>query len=686
MSSHERARIRLERLRQVRERHPGSLSGARAGLLTGVLLADREPAEALSFLRAAHRDFPILDDYIRFWMGEAYLKVGDLGLAAILYDSIPEVEPESLLLTRSLLRSGTVRFRVGQCKLAIDFLIKASADEPQSPEAPAALLSAAECLISELRPEEAGATLRRVWTRYPNTKEAREAQVQLSRLAPSGVWNPSPDDRLARALTLHAMALHAEAAEELTTFLSSSPTHPRRDDAKFKLGVSFARLKLYDKSAPVFVELAKHDSTEAHDATAWLARIYLRQGDGDRLQALGQSLPKLALPAEQQFAVLMAIGVWHEDQGHFQEAMGAYRRAAQAAENLSDQLDAWWRVGWTQYRGGQWREAAQTFREVALRKEDPQFTPKFLYWSARSLERVQDGKAKDVYGELCRTFPLTYYCQMAQLRSMTQSPTLLASGPGAGNGEGRSSLLKERHYRKAAELQLLGLQREAGEEFAKLSSRYAKNRDVLLELTALLGESGAHHQALRLARLHFRDGIERGIDPVPPALWKVAYPTAYLPTIRGYANGRVDPFLVAAIIREESLYDARAVSRVGALGLMQLMLPTAQAVAKRSGGTEPVREELFDQDTNIRYGTRYLAQLVEQFSGNLIRAIAAYNAGPVAVQNWVTLHGDKDPDEFVELIPYQETRHYVKRVLRSYREYQRLAEQTCATQFLDKAC
>jgi soluble lytic murein transglycosylase len=134
----------------------------------------------------------------------------------------------------------------------------------------------------------------------------------------------------------------------------------------------------------------------------------------------------------------------------------------------------------------------------------------------------------------------------------------------------------------------------------------------------------------------------------------------------------VDPYLAAAIIREESQYDEKAVSMVGAIGLMQLMPMTANQVAQRFGFPIVARENLFDGETNIQLGVRYLGQLMDQFSGNLAYAVAAYNAGPLAVTNWIAMHRGRDQDEFVELIPYQETRLYVKRVLRSYGEYLRL--------------
>jgi soluble lytic murein transglycosylase len=208
---------------------------------------------------------------------------------------------------------------------------------------------------------------------------------------------------------------------------------------------------------------------------------------------------------------------------------------------------------------------------------------------------------------------------------------------------------------------------------AALTDRYSKDPEALVLLSTMLNEVGAYHHALRLARGRFRDKLERTGGALSPALWNVAYPTGLLPTIKLQSAKGVDPFLIAAIIREESQYDLKAVSRVGAIGLMQVMPATANTVAQRIGIPPVGRDDLFDQDTNIRIGVRYVEQLLEQFSGNLVYTIAAYNAGPMVVNSWRDQHGTYSQDEFVEMIPYQETRQYVKRVLRSYREYIRLS-------------
>ena len=130
-----------------------------------------------------------------------------------------------------------------------------------------------------------------------------------------------------------------------------------------------------------------------------------------------------------------------------------------------------------------------------------------------------------------------------------------------------------------------------------------------------------------------------------------------------------DPALVYAVMREESTYQPSAESPAGALGLMQIIPPTADRIAQSLGVASFEQESLFNPDTNIRFGAYYLKDLLGRFDGSSPLAIAAYNAGPEAVTEWRTRDGVLAHDAFVESIPYGETRRYLRRVLRSYRMY-----------------
>ena len=252
----------------------------------GVLLIDREPAEALSYLRAAQPDFLLLEDYVRLWIGEALLKSGDVSSAASFLEIIPNVVPDTLLGSRIAYRAGEAWFRVGQCGYAAEPLAKAVAQDPQDPGAARALLMLAECQAQGNRSPDSAVTLRQVWTRYPKTPEADEAEKQLSQQT-GQPWKPTAEERYARASVLAAAAMNEDAVEDFKTFLASAPGHPKREEARLRLAIALVRLKRYDQAKLIFHELASGGpSTEASEAAVWLARSYLRLGEGDRLAGL----------------------------------------------------------------------------------------------------------------------------------------------------------------------------------------------------------------------------------------------------------------------------------------------------------------------------------------------------------------------------------------------------------------
>ncbi|HZS12409.1 MAG TPA: transglycosylase SLT domain-containing protein [Nitrospirales bacterium] len=676
--------MKLDRLRQVQERHPGSVWAKRAALVSGLTLLDRDPSEAMRSLRAAQRDFPLLADYVRLWLGEGHFKAGDFATAAKTFETVSDTLPETSLIARAAYRAGDAWSKAGECARAIPALMKATQLAPQEPAAPSAFLVLADCQAKAGRRAEAIDALEQLWVRYPNTPEAREAAQRLTANGTGQTWKPGPDALYERASNLLTLAFPEDAVEEFRRFLAAGAQHPKRDDARSKLGTALVRLKRYDQARDTFLALAAGNNGTAGEALVSLGKIYLRQGDGDRLLALTGSMK---LSPDQRATIWLYAGTWLEDQGKPDQALVKYQAAAREANGSGQRADALWRIGWLQYRDGRYAEALATLTDLVAGKEDPQWTPQALYWHARTREQLKDPAAAEGYADVCRRYPFTYYCLLVQAAARVAGAIALPVAlPTPELADARTELSRDLSYLRARELKALGLEEDAARELAPLLERAPRGRDQLIELSMLLSDAGATHQALRLVRLYFRDPLERGGDPLPAAVWTAGYPTIYLPLIRNYGSPSFDPLLAAAIIREESQYDPRALSRVGAVGLMQLMPATAQAVGRRYGVSDVGRDDLFDQETNIRFGVRYLDQLLEQFGGNIIHAVAAYNAGPNAVQSWIGKFGSKGPDEFVELIPYQETRQYVKRVLRSYREYRRLAGVACAVRSLDKVC
>jgi soluble lytic murein transglycosylase len=679
--------LKLDRLQRTMERFPATVWAKRAGLLSGVLLFERNPASAIQFLRAAQLDFPVLDDYIRLWTGEALLNLGEAKQAADMFESIRQTVPDSTLLTKAAYRAGEAWYQASSCPEATAWFAKAVELSDKEPGTPQALLRRSACQLRNNKIPEGRETLTQLWVRFAYSSEAKEAEALLASNLGGEPWVVQSSERLARAQAYLGQSYHAEAIEELRKFLMADPQSPRRAEAKLKLGIAQVRMKLYDQARETFRGLVKEGGPESYEGSVWLARVYLRQGQGDKLLDLARTLSTSSLSAEQKSQITLFAGMWLEDQGRFDDAIVQYRQVAKVGEPASQRAEARWRVGWVYYRTARYSEAGDELRQLAD-QHDSDFEPQALYWVGRAAELSRQPQARDVYGQLCRRYVHTYYCQLARERidlTLSEIPASepisstapMNSGTPANNETTRSVSAKaeigqQSSYRRAIELRTLGLDLDAARELTGLTDRYSRDPDALMALATMLNEVGAYHHALRLARARFRDKLERTGGVLDPSLWKVAYPTGLLPTIKGQGVNGVDPYLVTAIIREESQYDWQAVSRVGAIGLMQMMPGTANKVAQRLGLPAVGRDELFDQETNIQIGVRYVEQLLEQFSGNIALTIASYNAGPIVVESWIALHPGRSQDEFIELIPYQETRQYVKRVLRSYREYIRL--------------
>jgi soluble lytic murein transglycosylase len=253
------------------------------------------------------------------------------------------------------------------------------------------------------------------------------------------------------------------------------------------------------------------------------------------------------------------------------------------------------------------------------------------------------------------------------------------------------NVLASRELARARILLQAGLATEAVEEMDRLRRR-ARGLSERLELAQLLTDAGEFHSAQKVVVNAYDNVLARGPVARMEELWWHAWPSAYAELVDEAARdaGDVDPELVYSIMREESGYRAEVISPVGARGLLQIMTETGERLARDSGRSSFDPDDLFDPGVNIGLGAFYLGELSRQFEGRLSASIASYNAGPHVVSKWVERErqGGADAgqealtavpiaiqararadDEFVETIPYDQTRSYVKRVLRSLHAY-----------------
>ena len=681
----------LASLQNVQEQFPGTVWANRAGVHLGLFQKESSPSEAVSYFQKALKAFPVLEDYLQFWTAESLLMAHRPHEAAEIFEKIVKQYPQSRLRAQSLLLAGQAWRDSGNCESAIPWFSRTVKANPKSSHAPSALLEMGKCQLTLHQEKAARQSLREVWWRFPDKPESEVAQAMLAKPPIANKQGPTLDERYKRVLALYKSGNFEEAVAGLRRYLRKVKKGKKHDEAEYKLAMALARQKQYAKAEKVFRRISKSQSPRRGEGVVWLARSYLRQGKGPELLSLQKSVRSKGISGDRQALIHIFAGVWLSDQGKSTKALGAFSKAFKAARSSRKRQDALWRMTWIYYELEQYRKVLSTLEKLLRISTGDMERARAQYWEARIYEQLQQSeKAQDIYQRLVQDLPLTYYGQLAKTRLLQPASILnvgmIEADSSIHNTIPSRELWEDLHYQKALELVGLRLFLEAGEELKALTKRSTAKSENLNQIITTAEQTGSYDFGIRLAIRHFGHKLKKGLVPRSSHIWKGAYPTGHIPTIQQYIPAGLDPYLVAGLIREESLYDSRAVSRVGALGLMQLMPKTASRVAQRLGLKPPSQSDLFNAQTNIQLGANYVGQLVQEFKGNLVYAVAAYNAGPHVVRRWIAQDPDADPDEFVERISYRETRGYVKRVLGSYRVYRALSSHSCQAVSLDRMC
>jgi soluble lytic murein transglycosylase len=295
-----------------------------------------------------------------------------------------------------------------------------------------------------------------------------------------------------------------------------------------------------------------------------------------------------------------------------------------------------------------------------------------LYWQGRSAEKLGDVEtAIRIYQQIVDGNEESYYQALAVRALSRQGITVdeAITSPRAPVDKVDPPMSAEMvyHLTRARELASIALHRLAVAEVSEVD-RLAKNQSGLRRLVMReYFDNHAYGRSLAIANQLPSAQGDRNLYRFPLAYWEMIQQKAQ--------EQELDPYLVLALIRQESLFDPQARSPAAALGLMQLLPSTASRVAKQIGVAPPSNEQLFQPEVNLVLGTQYLKDLLQRYSDDWFKAIAAYNAGEAAVDRWEKEIPTDDAEEFVERIPYLETRGYVKLVMRNHRIYKLLYDQ-----------
>ncbi|MFO8074355.1 MAG: transglycosylase SLT domain-containing protein [Polyangia bacterium] len=488
--------------------------------------------------------------------------------------------------------------------------------------------------------EEARDLMRRM-----RNEEAERAFNRVVRLARDGK-SLECRARLDRARMIRRQRDHERAAESFAQTAELCEDPYVRVRALYNAGRSYASAERTTDAIVAFnaVERDYPDHSYADDARLRAARCHLEDGDREKFLDLLSTLPDDYPSGDMRAEALWIVA--HD--AIEREDLEAARKALFRYFEMFPVEDGWYSSG----RSGYWLGRVE---QLAGNTES-------------AVER---------YEHVIATAPLTYYMVLAHARLRAIDPvraTALIARLAPPGGRLTTRFPKEllgRHRPLATgiELMRLGLTTRGKRELRRLVADPGSPADLHLVVAALFRRTGSFVEAREVASIGESDWRQRYPAGNALARWMLAYPLAYEEEVAAAAKeSGVDESLIYAVMREESGFNGDIESWANAIGLMQLILPTARSMGRRLG-IRVNRRTLRRPRVNLRLGAGYLAYLEEKFDGNPALMIAGYNAGEGAVDNWIAKRGGEPLDEFVEWIPYRQTRGYTKRVLATYAVY-----------------
>lgn len=633
-------------------------------------LARGDYTQAQTGFRSLQGTAPLLADYAQYYLAESLLRGGALNEARQAFQVILDQYSDSRWFPTALLKVAELSPPIQAEALYRRYLERFSDDVPR------VRLKLVSAIEAQGRLVEAAKLARQLWLEYPAAPEAERAREQWEGLVAKGVVLPALtfDDQLARARRLEVAAQWAQAAK-IYEGMAQERTSP---ELLRRLGLAMGQLRRWEEGI-----LRIRQALEASSLSLSL-RQALRLDQAKFLARLGRYTEAVSLLEEMTrddpFVFggepLFLLGSYQEELAQPAAALATYARLIQDSRGSPQRSLALWATAWIYYRQSAWGLAQAAFHALADGNDTPWILKLgALYWRGRSARAGgEEAKAESAFRQVVELAPRSYYGILAGRRLKATVVSSVRALSVALPQSPETLLEQDLHFLKGRELQTIGFHDDALAELELVREQAGEDHDRLYALSLFYHDIQEPGRALRLLRRHFGRVAQAPPPGLPATFWRTLYPLGYAGEVEAEArrNG-LDPAFVAAVIREESSYDPRTVSPVGARGLMQLMPDTARIVAREIG-------EAYSQDPatlhevrlNIRLGTRYVASLMQQF-GEPALVAAGYNAGPHRVVRWWGARRSDDLEEWIEAIPFDETRAFVKRVLTSWEEYRRLS-------------
>ncbi len=646
-------------------------------------LQSKNETSAIATLKGLNGRLPQIPDYVAWFRASAEFNAGNYPAVPAALEPVWAQSPASPLIGRAALLGAQAFGQTANTAGAVNLLRKYYAALPQ----PQGDLALAKAFAAAGDPVSAAVYAQRVYYGYPTSSESAEADALATTLESKlGAQYPPAmgDAMLGRALKLLDTG-HADQAKK--EFLAIAPRlgGEERDVALVKIGVAQYIAKDTKAAQKYLAELTVQSPQANAERLHYLLLCARRANDRAAMSAELDELARLHPDSPWRLEALLAMGNSYLVENQVDAYEPFYRACYESFPKEARAAGCHWKVTWAHYLRRK-DDARDLLREHLRLFPNADESSAALYFLGRLAEKADDASAaRAYYSEIVREYPNYFYTGLARERMAALPPVEVAASP-------VTSFLRtvdfpvrarvrnfEPNARAKVRLARARLLASAGlDDWAEVELRYAAQSEdqphvMGLELATMAARRGVQDQAIRYLKRYAPDYLYMRIDSAPAEFWKLAFPIPYREDLERFARqNNLDPFLVAALARQESEFNPKAVSVSSARGLTQIMPSTGRELSRRLGIRPYSTARLFQPLVNLQLGTYYLRSVVDSVDGRWEAALAAYNAGLSRAKDWSTWGEFREAAEFVETVPFTQTREYIQIVLRNADIYRQL--------------
>lgn len=649
-------------------RHQTDLAGPLAWLVVGYAHSlDKEYAKALIAWQHTTALAPVLGDYLDYLQAIAQAGLGNHEAVIKTLDGFEQKYPDSVFLHESAVLYAQALVATGSSQPAIAYL-----EKHRQPLHPDVELMLANVYRSTGQNAKATEILRRIYFDQPLASEAESAAQELRSLGevrPNGSF----EQYHARAQVLLKSKHYSQAASELSALVEQTPP-ALLQPVELEFATALYHERKRDDAERLFDTVSKNAAEAESKAQAlyFLAEIARDKEDRDRNAELVSQLRAVAPQSPWLQQALLSAGNMYLLKRDYEKAELSYAEVYDRERNGKFSPYAHWKAAWLAYRMGKKDDARRLFEEQLAFYPASTEAPAALYWRGRLAEADGDQPlARAYYQKLSENYRYYYYANLGRdrltklgLTNVSDPPLLDKLAPPAPLPRAWDAPEDNLRVKKAQLLANAALYDFAEKE---LQAAATGSPSWLAATEAqLYADSGSYNMTIETLKRAVPGYFSADLNQLPHPIWQGLFPRPYWEELKKNAVlNQLDPYLLASLIRQESEFNPSAVSSANAMGLMQLLPNVGKGMAKQEKIKHFSSDELFVANINIQLGTRYFKQMVDHYHGQVEYALAAYNAGENRVDDWRSSGDYKDIEEFVESIPFTQTREYVQAIMRN---------------------